>query len=296
MRITSSKWCMASSFSENLRFRPSTRKRESGVFKNLRSGERFWKDKFSVIVFTGCVRTVGRKKNVRFQIKTDTCGQGLKEIAIYIWALYDGLRKSHATFLVACVADSLNLGTDRYFFEGGGGGGWKIFSCCHCRGDMAVRMRKVLAIPQSCVVWPLLSEGLLIFCVSLFLQALYFSLRTIYFSAYSLCKRFIQNFHPIPLITPSKKSLKSISIWVSSDKFGCNAGNFLSQSLRSKTRTNHLFATVVSFSCLTLDAFVSFDMWLGCQLTFWAESSCFYLVLWRSIKERSKSILHTMSP
>ena len=105
-----------------------------------------------MIVFTGCVRTVGRKKNVRFQIKTDTCGQGLKEIAIYIWALYDGLRKSHATFLVACVADSLNLGTDRYFFEGGGGGGWKIFSCCHCRGDMAVRMRKVLAIPQSCVV------------------------------------------------------------------------------------------------------------------------------------------------
>ena len=63
----------------------------------------------------------GQKKNVRFQIKTDTCGQGLKEIAIYIWALYDGLRKSHATFLVACVADSLNLGTDRYFFEGGGG-------------------------------------------------------------------------------------------------------------------------------------------------------------------------------
>ena len=64
-----------------------------------------------------------QKKNVRFQIKTDTCGRGLKEIAIYIWALYDGLRKSHATFLVACVADSLNLGTDRYFFEGGGGGG-----------------------------------------------------------------------------------------------------------------------------------------------------------------------------
>ena len=91
-----------------------------------------------------------QKKNVRFQIKTDTCGRGLKEIAIYIWAPYDGLRKSHATFLVPCVADSRNLGTDRYFFEGGGGG--EIFSCCHCRGDMAVRMRKVLAIPQSCVV------------------------------------------------------------------------------------------------------------------------------------------------
>ena len=64
-----------------------------------------------------------QKKNVRFQIKTDTCGRGLKEIAIYIWAPYDGLRKSHATFLVPCVADSRNLGTDRYFFEGGGGGG-----------------------------------------------------------------------------------------------------------------------------------------------------------------------------
>ena len=57
----------------------------------------------------------------------DTFGRRLKEIAIYIWALYDGLRKSHATFLVACVADSLNLGTDRYFFEGGGGGGGENF-------------------------------------------------------------------------------------------------------------------------------------------------------------------------
>ena len=60
-----------------------------------------------------------RKKNLRFQIKTDTCGRGLKEIAIYFWALYDGLRKSHTTFPVACVTDSLNLGTNRYFFEGG---------------------------------------------------------------------------------------------------------------------------------------------------------------------------------
>ena len=29
---------------ENLRFRPSTRKRVASVFKNLHSGERFWKD------------------------------------------------------------------------------------------------------------------------------------------------------------------------------------------------------------------------------------------------------------
>ena len=33
---------------ENLRFRTSTRKRKAHVFKNLRSGERFWKDPFSV--------------------------------------------------------------------------------------------------------------------------------------------------------------------------------------------------------------------------------------------------------
>ena len=100
------------------------------------------------------------------------CGRGLKEIPIYIWALYDGLRKSHATFLAACVANSLNLGTDRYF--------WIIN----------------------------------FLCVSLFLQALYFYLHTIYFSAYSLCKRFIQNFHPHPVKKNNGPSLKSISIWV----------------------------------------------------------------------------------
>ena len=33
---------------ENLRFRTSTRKRKARVFKNLHSGERFWKDPFSV--------------------------------------------------------------------------------------------------------------------------------------------------------------------------------------------------------------------------------------------------------
>ena len=36
-------------------------------------------------------------------------------------------------------------------------------------------------------------------CVSLFLEALYFYLHTIYFSVYSLCKRFIPKFsNPIP--------------------------------------------------------------------------------------------------
>ena len=37
---------------ENLRFGPSTRKWEAGVFKNLHSEERFWKAAFSVTVFT----------------------------------------------------------------------------------------------------------------------------------------------------------------------------------------------------------------------------------------------------
>ena len=51
---------------ENLRFRPSTRKREDGFFKNLHSGERFWKDAFAVTEFTEYIRvTVGQtgKKN-----------------------------------------------------------------------------------------------------------------------------------------------------------------------------------------------------------------------------------------
>ena len=35
---------------ENLPFRPSTRKRKPGIFKNLHFGERFEKDAFSVTV------------------------------------------------------------------------------------------------------------------------------------------------------------------------------------------------------------------------------------------------------
>ena len=45
---------------ENLRFRPSTRKGEPGFFKNLRSGERFWKDAFAVTQFTEYIRVDGR--------------------------------------------------------------------------------------------------------------------------------------------------------------------------------------------------------------------------------------------
>ena len=37
-----------------------TRKRKAGVFKNLNSGELFWKDAFSVTVFTGHEWTVGQ--------------------------------------------------------------------------------------------------------------------------------------------------------------------------------------------------------------------------------------------
>ena len=59
---------------ENLRFRPSTRTRENSVF-----------EKFRLIVFIIYVWTeaVSVKKNLRFQLKKDTCGQGLK-----IWSFH----------------------------------------------------------------------------------------------------------------------------------------------------------------------------------------------------------------
>ena len=47
---------------ENLRFRPSIRKRKAGVFKNLHSLERFWKDPFSVSFFIGYVWTQPKLK------------------------------------------------------------------------------------------------------------------------------------------------------------------------------------------------------------------------------------------
>ena len=57
---------------ENLRFRPSTRKREAGFLKNLHSGERFLKDAFAVKEFTEYIREDGRtnrKKNPLIQTK-----------------------------------------------------------------------------------------------------------------------------------------------------------------------------------------------------------------------------------
>ena len=43
----------------NLYFRSFISKQKDGVFKNLHSGERFWKDPFLVTVFTGYVWTIG---------------------------------------------------------------------------------------------------------------------------------------------------------------------------------------------------------------------------------------------
>ena len=69
---------------ENLRLRPPTRKQKAGVFENLYSEERFFA--FWVTVFTGYVWTVDQigGKNIRFQIKTDTCGRGLSSWALSI--------------------------------------------------------------------------------------------------------------------------------------------------------------------------------------------------------------------
>ena len=72
-------WGVLSVF-ENFVFRPSTYTRENGVFLKLNSGERFQNVPFSLIVFIGYVWTeaVSVKKKLRFQIKTDKCGQGLR--------------------------------------------------------------------------------------------------------------------------------------------------------------------------------------------------------------------------
>ena len=60
MRNTSSVWCTTSSYSKTSVFvRPQVSEKPR-VFKNLHSEERFWKDAFSVTVFTGYVWTVGR--------------------------------------------------------------------------------------------------------------------------------------------------------------------------------------------------------------------------------------------
>ena len=71
--------CVLSVF-EKFRFRLSTRPRENSVFKKFYSGERFRKVPFSLIVFIRHVwtETLFVKKKLRFQMKTDTCVEGLR--------------------------------------------------------------------------------------------------------------------------------------------------------------------------------------------------------------------------
>ena len=58
------------SYSKTNEFRSSARKRKVGVFKNLHSGEHFWKVPFLRTVFTWYVWTIGQiGKKIRFQTK-----------------------------------------------------------------------------------------------------------------------------------------------------------------------------------------------------------------------------------
>ena len=68
---------MSSAFS--FRFPLFTPTRKNSFFKKFDSGERFRKVPFSLIVFIGYVwaEAVSVKKTLRFQMKTDSCGQGL---------------------------------------------------------------------------------------------------------------------------------------------------------------------------------------------------------------------------
>ena len=59
---------------ENLRFRPSTRKREANVCKNLHLAERFRKKNMRFRGRFHRIRVDGRY--IRLQTKTDTCGRG----------------------------------------------------------------------------------------------------------------------------------------------------------------------------------------------------------------------------
>ena len=55
---------------ENLHFRPPTRKQKAGVFENLHSGERFWKDALSMTFFTRYVWTLGQpEENSLFSVR-----------------------------------------------------------------------------------------------------------------------------------------------------------------------------------------------------------------------------------
>ena len=80
MRYGSIKWCTTSLYSKTSSVFVLPRVNEwPAFFKNLHFGERFWKDAFSVIVFTEYMWTVGEtgEKKSPFQTKTDMCGRGL---------------------------------------------------------------------------------------------------------------------------------------------------------------------------------------------------------------------------
>lgn len=66
---------MTSSYSKNLRFRPSTCKRKAGVFKNLYFKRSTFGDRFHQIRVDGIPTG---EKHLRFQPKTDTYGRGLR--------------------------------------------------------------------------------------------------------------------------------------------------------------------------------------------------------------------------
>ena len=85
MRNAHCKSCMTSSYSKTSVFVLQC-KREASVFKNLHSGERFWENEFSVIVFTGYVRMVGetRDKKPHFSNKNGYMWTGHKTLSTRI--------------------------------------------------------------------------------------------------------------------------------------------------------------------------------------------------------------------
>ena len=117
---------------EKLCFRRSTRKRETGVFKNLHSGERFWKDAFSVIVFTGYLRTVGKTagKKSAFSNKNGYVWTGPKGLNydLYLDALWWPAKISRHFPSSLPSRQSKFRDGPLFFWRGGGGRGcWKIF-------------------------------------------------------------------------------------------------------------------------------------------------------------------------
>ena len=64
---------------KNLRFHPSTRKREAGIFKNLHCGDCSWKTR----IFAPCLCVNGRlkckTKSSLFPKYVDVCEQGLTD-------------------------------------------------------------------------------------------------------------------------------------------------------------------------------------------------------------------------